>query len=342
MGEITPRRRVLAALLGGKVDRVPATCIGGCGGSVSVEIQEAAGIYWPEAHRNAEKMAKLSLASHKVTGLEIVRAPYDFAIMPEALGCKVVYRDKPSAKPGIHDHPFKKPEDLNMPDNLLECGRIPVVLEALHLLREEVGDFLPVSSFALGPFSLAGHLAGPEDIVKWTVTKPDYVEEFVKFSTEVVIEYANAQYRAGSDVITIGEPVGAPDIAGPEAFRKFIKPALIKLSSNLGGIRIFHPCGDWNPFVSDVVETGFDGISTREEIDVALIKPQLGDIIVLGNLSSKGVLTHGSSEEVKAEARKALRAGVDLLEPACGVEPLMPIKNIKAFVEVARESKKEE
>jgi len=34
VGEMTPRRRVLAALMGGKVDRVPATCIGGCGGSV--------------------------------------------------------------------------------------------------------------------------------------------------------------------------------------------------------------------------------------------------------------------------------------------------------------------
>ncbi len=100
MGEMTPRRRVLAALLGGKVDRVPATCIGGCGGSVSVEIQEAAGIYWPEAHKDAEKMAKPSLASHKLTGLENLRAPYDFAIMPEALGCKTEYRDKPEAKPG--------------------------------------------------------------------------------------------------------------------------------------------------------------------------------------------------------------------------------------------------
>ncbi len=225
-----------------------------------------------------------------------------------------------------------------MPDNLLEAGRIPAVLEALRLLREELGDFLPVSGFALGPFSLAGQLAKPEDLIMWTTTKPDYVEEFVKFSTEVIIEYANAQYRAGSDAITIGEPLGAPDIAGPDAFRKFVKfvkPALIKLANNLGGIRIFHPCGDWNRFASDVIETGFDGISTREEIDIMRVKPKLGDIRILGNISSKGVMTFGSPEEVKIEARKALKLGVDLLEPACGVEPLMPLKNIKALVEVA-------
>ena len=342
MVEMTPRRRVLAALMGGKVDRVPATCIGGCGGSVCVEIQEAVGIYWPEAHRDAEKMAKLSSAAQKLTGFENLRAPYDFAIMPEALGCKTEYRDKPEAKPGVREHPFKKPEDLSMPDDFLEKGRIPAVLEALSLLKEESDDFLPVSSFALGPFSLAGQLTKPEDLIMWTVTKPDYVEEFVKFSTEVVIEYANAQYRAGSDVITIGEPLGAPDIAGPDAFRKFVKPALIKLANNLQGIKIFHPCGDWNRFVSDVIETGFDGISTREEIDIMRVKPQLGDIRILGNISSKGVLTFGSPEEVKTEARKALKLGVDLLEPACGVEPLMPLKNIKALVEVARESKKEE
>ncbi|KXB02331.1 hypothetical protein AKJ43_02025 [candidate division MSBL1 archaeon SCGC-AAA261D19] len=70
--------------MGGKVDRVLATCIGACGGSVSVEIQEAVGIYWPEAFKDPKKMANLAIGSQKITQLECVSIGDEFSILPEA------------------------------------------------------------------------------------------------------------------------------------------------------------------------------------------------------------------------------------------------------------------
>jgi [methyl-Co(III) methanol-specific corrinoid protein]:coenzyme M methyltransferase len=334
-----PKRRVLAALLGGKVDRVPVSSVAGCGGIVCVEMQKTTGICWPEAHKDPEKMAKLAIAACKLTGLECVRVPFDFVVEPEALGCEIKWYSTPESVPAVSGHPYEKPEDLKMPEDFLDRGRIPVVLEAITLVRKEVGDFFPISSLALGPFSLSGELAGMERFVKWIVLKPDYVKQFVNFVTDIVIEYAKAQYRAGSDIVQVADPMASGDVINVAMFREFVKPALIKIANSLGGIKVLHICGRAEKHVPDMVETGFDGISIEEIVDISRIKPLVGNVKILGNVSSKKTLIFGSPSQVKEEARKALEAGVDLLEPGCGISPITPLENIKALVEAVKEFK---
>jgi [methyl-Co(III) methanol-specific corrinoid protein]:coenzyme M methyltransferase len=334
--EFTPKRRVLAALLGGEVDEVPATCIGACGGSVTVEIQEAAGIYWPEAFQDPEKMANLAIASQEITGLENVNIGHEFSILPEALGVEIKFYDRNDLKPAMIKPVWDSPEQLKMPDDFLKAGRIPSIMEAIRLVRRKVGDFLPVTSFIFGPYSLASELAGPTKFMGWGIKKPENAKKFIDFATEAIIQYAKAQYHAGSDIVSLGEPLGTPDIIGFDTFRKYIKPSLKKIADSLGGIRILHLCGDVEPFVPEIVDIGFDAISVKPSVDIARIKPIVGSVKILGNIDSKGVLTHGTVDEVRAVARKALESGVTMLEPCCGIEALMPLNNIKALVEEAK------
>lgn len=332
--EFTPKRRVLASLLGGGRDRIPVTCIGGCGGTVTVDMQDAIGVYWPEAHEDPAKMAKLAIASHELTGLESVRVPFDFVVEPEALGCEIRPGNK-KIVPQVTKHPFEKPDELEIPDDLLQRGRIPVVLEAIEIMRKEVGDFLPIASLVLGPMTLAAELADTANLMRWIVKKPDYVKKFIDFATEIVIKYGKAQYRAGSDIVEVGEPVASADMISPKMFKEFVKPALAKIAEELGGIRVLHICGNASPIIPDMVETGFDGISIEEGVEIAKIKPLVGDVKILGNVSSKATLAVGNPNRVETEARRALEAGVDLLEPGCGISPITSIDNIKALVKVA-------
>jgi len=334
--KFSEKRRVLTALLGGKVDRVPVTSLAGCGGTVTVGMQDAVDIHCPEAHKDAKKMAKLAIASYQLTGIENVRVPFDFVVEPEALGCEIRWGTSPQSVPAVRTHPFEKPEDLKMPKNLLETGRIPVVIEAIRLVRKEVGDLLPISSLALGPFTLAGELAGIENLLIWTLRKPDYVKQFVAFATDVILAYAKAQYRAGSDIVQVGDPTASPDLISPASFKQFVKPALTQIAEGLGGPRLLHICGGTEAIIPDMAETGFDGISIDDAVDIAKIKPLVDNVKILGNVSSKSTLVFGSPEDVKKEARKALEAGVDLLEPGCGFSPITPIDNIKAMVEAVK------
>jgi [methyl-Co(III) methanol-specific corrinoid protein]:coenzyme M methyltransferase len=331
------KRRVFTALVGGKVDRVPVTSLAGCGGTVTVEMQKATATYFPEAHKDPEKMATLAIASHTMTGIENIRVPFDFVVEPEAFGCKILWSKDPKRAPAVIKHVYETPDDLKRPKKLLDLGRIQIVLDAIRLVRKEVGDILPISSLVLGPFTLVGELFGIENTLRWTVKKPEYVHKAVDFATEILIDYAKAQYRAGSDIVQVCDPTASSNLISPHTFRKYAKPALTKMARNLGGLRLLHICGRTEPILKDMVETGFDGLSIEESVDVAKFKPFLGNVKILGNVSSNKTLIFGSTDDVKKEVRNALKAGVDFLEPSCGFSLITPMQNIKTMVKAVND-----
>lgn len=333
MGHYSSKGRVFAALRGEKVDKIPVTSIGGCGGTVNVDMQKTVGIYWPEAHKDAEKMAKLAIASCTLTGLENTRVPFDFVVEPEALGCEIKWGRKAEILPSTAGHPFKTVDDLEMPDDFLDRGRISVVLKAITILKSEVGDSLPIASTVLGPFTLAGEIAGLTDFLIWPIKEPEKTKRFVEFCTEIVLEYAKAQFEAGSDIINLADPTAG--LIGP-MFKEFAKPYLKRVAENLRGLKVLHICGRTDKILKDMAETGFDGLSLEAD-DIASAKSVIGDVRILGNVSSAKTLFMGKPDDVKMEARTALESGVDLLEPNCGVSPTTPLQNIKALVEARNE-----
>ncbi|UCD96888.1 MAG: methylcobamide--CoM methyltransferase, partial [Candidatus Bathyarchaeota archaeon] len=153
---------------------------------------------------------------------------------------------------------------------------------------------------------------------------------FVDFSTEIVIEYAKAQFRAGSHIVEVADAMASQDMISPIAFRRFVKPALTNIANHLDGIRVLHICGRTAQIWPDLAAIDFNGLSVEAEI--AQVKPILGNMKILGNVSSKKTLVLGSPDDVKAEAKKALEEGADLLEPECGFSPSTPIENIQALV----------
>ena len=65
-----PVDRLLRALSHQKVDRPPVT---GLMTAVTVQMMDAAGAKWPEAHHDPSAMAKLAAAAHETCGLESMK-----------------------------------------------------------------------------------------------------------------------------------------------------------------------------------------------------------------------------------------------------------------------------
>jgi [methyl-Co(III) methanol-specific corrinoid protein]:coenzyme M methyltransferase len=334
---ISPKRRAFAALLGGKVDKTPVTSIGGCWGATCVDIQRITGIFLRDAHYSPKKMTDLAIASQKLTGLESVRVPFDVVVEPEIFGCKINWGTGPESTPSVSKFLRLAPENLKMPENLLEKGRIPIVLDAIRLVREEVGDFLPISSFIQGPFTFAGQLVGLANLSKWIEIKPKLARMTIDFATTIAIDYGKAQYRAGADIVDVGDPMASEELISPEKFREFVKPALSELTKNLGGIKVLRICGQTRRLLNDIAETGFDGINLSEDVEIDYVKALTSDIKTLGKVSSSRTLIFGSTNDIKREAIKSLKAGVDLLEPTCGFSSITPLANIRAMVEARDE-----
>jgi [methyl-Co(III) methanol-specific corrinoid protein]:coenzyme M methyltransferase len=334
--KLSPKQRALKALLGSKTDRAPVTTLTGCGGAVNVDMQKATGIFWPDAHKDPELMAKLAIAGYEIGGLECVKVPFHNIVEAETLGCKTRYPEQRHLYPVVIEHPYRKPQDLKMPKRIVDSGRLPVVLEAIRIARGLVGDFLPISSHVVGPFTLACELVGIERLSIWSLKNIEFVKTVLDFATEFIIAFGKAQYRAGSDFVTVADGSLAQNLVTPEVLNDLLKPALIRIAENFHGIRLLYIGGKEEPMVPFLAECGYDGISVAETVNIAKIKPIVGEVKILGNVSSKTTLTQGSPKEVQSEVKKAIEGGADLIEPSCGIPPETPTANIKAMVEAVK------
>jgi [methyl-Co(III) methanol-specific corrinoid protein]:coenzyme M methyltransferase len=89
-----------------------------------------------------------------------------------------------------------------------------------------------------------------------------------------------------------------------------------------------------------MAETGVDAISISDKVDARQVKELVDDMTkIAGNISTTVTLTLKKPDDVLADCRKAIDAGVDILSPSCGIAPMTPNENIRALVEAARSYK---
>ncbi len=334
------RKNFLDALHGNPVDRIPALSVTQTG---TVELMDRTGAAWPEAHSDPEKMAALALAGHRIAGLEAVRYPYCLTVLAETMGCNIRMGTK-DIQPSVLSHPFSKgPENLRMPENLLEKGRIPAVLKATEILADmtENGtqNEIPLIAGMEGPLTVFTHLAEIKNCLIWALKKPDCFNAFMETCTELCIEYANSIFDRGADALSMpdGGILGSR-MMPPSVLEDSVKPFYKRLCEKVNGPVILHICGDVGDSLRTLSECGFEAISIEEKVSIKAAKEAIGDRArLIGNVSPSRTLLFGTPDAVKAEAKECLSAGVDILAPGCGVAPRTPLANIRALVEARDE-----
>jgi [methyl-Co(III) methanol-specific corrinoid protein]:coenzyme M methyltransferase len=329
------RDRVLNALTGKSVDRIPVTAVTQTG---TVEFMKETGAMWPEAHSNPESAVKLALAAYELAGLETARIPFSLTVLAEALGSEID-SGKIDRQPSVKSHPYSNGmSEFKIPENLLELKLIPAMLEATRLLKEEVGDKLPIIVGFEGPATLAGHLMGIERMAIWTLKKPEKVKEALEATIEVNLRYAEALLKAGADVLVPCEPSVSPDIFHPKNFEGMFKPFLTSLAEEIRCVKVLHICGNVTPILRHMAETGYNALSIEEKVNMEEAKKIVDNLAtIVGNISTAKTLLSGSPQTVKEESIKAIKGGVDALAPGCGIAPDTPTSNLKAMVEAVHE-----
>src|SRR5512139_3506187 len=119
---MTPKRRFLSALFGGRVDRIP---VGNPTSVATVELMEETGAFFPEAHLDAKKMAALAAAGHEILGFDTIMPYFSVQMEAPALGCEMDWGDK-ETMPDCTTHPYKEAEDIRIPteEELLKVDSI--------------------------------------------------------------------------------------------------------------------------------------------------------------------------------------------------------------------------
>lgn len=328
------KERFLKALNSEPVDRPP---VGAVATGITVGMMEKVGIYWPEAHTDVDQLAGLAESIWLHTDTECIKLPFDMCVEVEALGAKINYRtiDTPPTEVG---HIYSHPDDITIPTDFYDRGRVPTVLKAIQKLRKRYNDEVLIISSIVGPWALAAKLFGFNDFLMWIITNPDYIHRIMERLTPMALEYANAQVEAGADAVIIGEATCTGDLISPNTYRDLIAPYHRQLCPNIKAPDILHICGKSTNHVPYIADVGTHCYNFDEGVDIKVAVEHLkGKVAIAGYVPAVSVLMNGTPEETYQSSVECLENGVDILTPGCAMSALTPLQNINAMARAAHE-----
>ncbi len=334
---MSPKRRFLAALFGGRVDRTP---VGNPTSIATVELMERTGAFFPDAHLDGEKMAILAAAGHDLLGYDTIAPIFSVQQEAAALGCEVDWGDRQNM-PVNTTTPYGDPEEIVIPADFLERPSIRAVLEALRLLRQHHGDHAVLVGKVMGPWTLAYHLHGIQPFLVDTIDNPDRVRQFLDVLKEVTVLFGKAQMRAGADVLVVADHATG-DLVSPGCYRDLLLPIHQEITARLGCPTILHICGNTTNRLDYIAQAGFDAFHFDSKVDATrALEIVDGRITLVGNVNNPETLLKGTPELVKAQVRPLLEAGVPIVGPECAVPLVTPNRNLAAIVEAIEEYRHE-
>lgn len=333
MSAMTPKERVLRALNRQWVDRIP---VGNPVSVATVESMEACGAYFPDVHLDAEKMATLAATGHEILGFDTI-APY-FSVQQEAaaFGLKMSWGEVDSM-PDILENPFEDPDAITIPDDFLERPPIRTVLEALKILKKEYGDHVCLVGKVMGPWTLSYHLHGTQNFLIKTILEPDKVRRFLDKLKGLAVKFANAQFAAGADVVTVADHATG-DLVSGTCYRDFLLPVHQEMTGQLNGPTILHICGNTTDRLDYIAQAGFNCFHFDSKVNPRTAHEIInGRIALTGSINNPVTLFNGTPEDVRQEVFANCEAGIEIISPECAVPLRTPNANLKAIVAAVEE-----
>ena len=327
---MTKRERVRAALRGRPVDRVPA------------------GFWWHDFLRewSAEGLAEAMLEQARTYDFDYLKVNPRATYYAEAWGCTFSPPDDALRQPEPKTFVVHEATDLQSIRPVDGTGGpFAEQLEALRLIRRELGPDLPFVQTVFSPLSVVGRLT-PErqQVRRWMNDAPDVLHSALAAVAETLAAYARACLAAGADGIFFATTEWATyDALTDELYNAFGRPHDLRVLEAAAGaeFNVLHVCRPKNMLAALL---DYPAVA----VNWAMHAPgnaSLGDaqqktaLAVMGGVDERHALLAGTPDDVRAQVREALRQTGGrrfLLAPGCSIAPNTPPENLRAAVEAAR------
>ena len=322
------RERVLNALTGKPVDRPP---VGGLITSITREVMEKTGVKDPEFHKHPKDMATIASGCYEFLGLETIKIPFGMTVEADAVGAQIVYGDWfPQVKEPVDE------KVLEQEVHLETRGQVPVVLEAIRLLKAKYQGEVAVVSAIVGPVSLLGMLVGFNKAFLTLMDEPQVFQRWMDWAVTIAIQHARLQVQAGADVIQIGDAASSGDLLSPEVYRDVVLPCHQTIAGAIRVPTVLHICGDNTRRLEHIKAAGMDAFSFDEKTDMAEMRKHLKGKVALIGYVPTDLLRNGTPESVRAFSQQCLREGIDMLHAGCALSPHTPARNVRAMVDTVK------
>jgi len=330
---MTGKERVLAALAGTPFDVYPAASITSV---ATIDAMKYTKAFFPEAHTDGAKMADLAAVAHDLYGFDSV-APY-FSIHLEAasLGCPVDWADRYTI-PYVTKPPLHNLDEISIPKDILDRPLLRQLLRACKILRKRYDGTVAVIGKVVGPWTMAYHLRGVENLLIDTILEPEKTRKAIEALSIISIQFAIAQFEAGADACVWADHVTS-DLVSAQIYKEIVYPvhcAAIKALKPYGPL-ILHVCGNVGDRFDLFAKAGFTCFHMDSRNDIPTIAQAAKNRIQLaGCINNPFTLSQGTAEQVHAEVDYNIKCGISLISPECAIPTSVTAANLKELVRAA-------
>ena len=328
------REEILSLLSGNKIKSAPAFS-----GLIHVTAEglEHGGLSLHEVHHEAGKMAKAAAGTFKSTGMPSATLPLDLCAPAEALGTELNFYEGGELQfPQVKKYLFPSTKYLNeayfQNAEFIKKGRLPIVCDAIRILKKDIGNDVVISGMIPGPYTLLLYLIEPGGLFAEMKREPNVVLDALFHLSSFLVEIGNAYRDAGADYITIHDMGGSAGFIGPSKYEQFVFPSEKDLIEKLPKPCVLSVCGKMDKSLHLLAQTGADAISVDQLTNLKAARDALKDTLLFGNIDPVETLYRGDEADITEAVLGAKEAGVDAVWPGCDLVPSTPIKNIESMI----------
>jgi uroporphyrinogen decarboxylase len=331
MTTMSQRARVLAALRGQPVDRVPisfwlhnfATENSARGlADETLRLEREFGWDYLKPQSRAQGFAEMWGLTYRPSGQRDV--PYSVTRTPLAAGA---------------DFAGLQPADPS-------SGALGEQLEALRLIRAALGPDRPIIWTVFSPLMVAQYLieGGRTRLFELARSEPASLERGLEAICQTLERYARLCLEQGADGLFYATNLATADLTTAEECRRFQRPHDLRILAAVRSapFNLLHICGDGillDQFV-DYPATAFSFAQSPANPSLAEVQRRTGKAVV-GGLPGKPGIMALSPERIAEQARTAIRELGGrwlLLGPDCSVNPETPDALLHAATRAAQET----
>ena len=310
--------RVMNRLAGKAVDRLPNLSL------TMMFAAKEAGVSFGQFCSDYKMLAKGALTCHEIYGIDMVCAISDPMREAEGLGAKVLMPE--DGVPFCRERLIK---DISQVDKLKPCDpsmsrRMNDRLEAVRYMKERVGKDVPVIGWIEGAIAECCDLMDMQEFFVNLFEEPEAVTQLMDICMEQSLLFARAQVEAGADIIGMGD--AASSLIGPALYEEFALPyqqKMIQSIHDMGSLVKLHICGDLNPVLDLVAQTGADIIDLDYMVDMGKAAELFpAGTSICGNFNPVDVLYLGNPALVRSEVLRCAALGsknLNMISPGCEI-----------------------
>ena len=339
--------RFIRALLKQPVDKTP------------VWIMRQAGRYLPEYCATRKKagdfltLCKTPELACEVTLQPLARFDLDAAIIfsdiltiPDAMGLGLYFVEGEGPK---FYKPIKNLSDIKKL-RVPEPGQLDYVYQAISLTRRELNNKVPLIGFSGSPWTLACYMLEGGSSKEFRQIKtllyqdPKTLNHLLSTLTVAIIQYLNAQIKAGAQALMIFDTWGG--LLTPSAYQLFSLNYMTQIINGLTykseeekiPILLFTKGGGL--WLEKIANSGCSAIGLDWTIDIGEARQRVGDKVALQGNMDPSVL-FGSKERIREEVETILcsygQGTGHAFNLGHGVSQFTSPDNVKHFVDAVHE-----